>query len=288
MGYQIHFLRDCSQITPLFQPHFRAEPFHGQFSGSSEYSVLIITPWHWSHLTNHRQCSGPRSCHVRRQGRIVTFAFLLYYVQSYPWAITGAITDLIPLFAVFIVNLCCQHVNSVIWKGDQPGLEPRAFEFVPQCASATPLAWSETYNSITSSGQELAVFIVLLTGSWLRLLTSDNVSDDTALGNAYSAITVFTILQYFSVPFVHFCICFFVQPSEYQVHGCHLHEQHGVPDSIRLWVIRYIPLALVFFPICHSCSVLIITPWHWSHLTINRLCSVAFLLYYVQSYPPWK
>ena len=114
-----------------------------------------------------------------------------------------------PTILQFLLSIfCCQHVNSVIWKGDQPGLEPRAFEFVPQCASATPLAWSETYNSITSSGQELAVFIVLLTGSWLRLLTSDNVSDDTALGNAYSAITVFTILQYFSVPFVHFCICF--------------------------------------------------------------------------------
>ena len=74
-------------------------------------------------------------------------------------------------FAVFIVNLCCQHVNSVIWKGDQPGLEPRAFEFVPQCASATPLAWSETYNSITSSGQELAVFIVF--ADWQLTQTAD-------------------------------------------------------------------------------------------------------------------
>ena len=209
MGYQIHFLRDCSQITPLFQPHFRAEPFHGQFSGSSEYSVLIITPWHWSHLTINRQCSGPRSCHVRRQGRIVTFAFLLYYVQSYPWAITGAITDLIPLFAVFIVNLCCQHVNSVIWKGDQPGLEPRAFEFVPQCASATPLAWSETYNSITSSGQELAVFIVF--ADWQLTQTADKWQRfwwhciRECLLCYYS---IFTILQYFSVPLYIFAFAF--------------------------------------------------------------------------------
>ena len=90
-------------------------------------SVLIITPWHWSHLTINRQCSGPRSCHVRRQGRIVTFAFLLYYVQSYPWAITGAITDLIPLFCSFYCQSLlstCQLCHLKRWSAGTrtPGL----------------------------------------------------------------------------------------------------------------------------------------------------------------------
>ena len=76
--------RDCSQITPLFQPHFVLNPFMGNFldpqSFRTDYNPLtLITPYHY------RLCSGPRSSHVRRQGRIVTFAFLLYYVQSYPW-----------------------------------------------------------------------------------------------------------------------------------------------------------------------------------------------------------
>ena len=108
--------------NPIVSAPFRAEPFHGQFSGSSESLY-----WDRSHLTINRQCSGPRSCHVRRQGRIVTFAFLLYYVQSYPWAITGAITDLIPLFCSFYCQSLlstCQLCHLKRWSAGTrtPGL----------------------------------------------------------------------------------------------------------------------------------------------------------------------
>ena len=200
--------RDCSQITPLFQPHFVLNPFMGNFLDPQSFCTET---GHTLPSTGNVLVLGVAMSGDKGELLHLHFCFITYSLTL------GLLLGLLQIsshyFAVFIVNLCCQHVNSVIWKGDQPGLEPRAFEFVPQCASATPLAWSETYNSITSSGQELAVFIVLLTGSWLRLLTSDNVSDDTALGNAYSAITVFYHITVFFRTFCTFLHLLFVQPG---------------------------------------------------------------------------
>ena len=56
----------------------------------------------------------------------------------------------------------------------------------------------------------------------------------------------FTILQYFSVPLYIFAFAFLFNLVSIGFIGCHLHKQHGVPDSVRLWVIRYISSSGLF------------------------------------------
>ena len=117
--------RDCSQITPLFQPHFVLNPFMGNFldpqSFRTDYNPLtLITPYHqpamfWS---SELPCPETReNCYICISALLRTVLPLGYYwgyYRSHP-------TILQFLLSIFVVNMSTLSSEKVISRDSNPG-----------------------------------------------------------------------------------------------------------------------------------------------------------------------